>query len=53
MEEKQTDFGVARVKVWAEENQGLSADDLFISTNVDEVLAMTGRWSGGGRVMVR
>ena len=42
MEEKQADFGVARVKGWAEESQGLSPDDLFISTNVDEVLLMNG-----------
>ena len=35
----QTDVGVERVRQWARENlQALNDDDIFISTNVDEVL---------------
>ena len=38
-EELQTDVGVERVRQWARENlQALNDDDIFISTNVDEVL---------------
>ena len=37
-EELQTDIGVARVRKWAKENHALKGDDIFISTNVDEVL---------------
>ena len=37
-EELQTDIGVARVRQWAKENNALKDDDIFISTNVDEVL---------------
>ena len=34
----QTDVGVERVRQWARENRALNDDDIFISTNVDEVL---------------
>ena len=37
-EELQTDIGVARIRKWAKDNQALKEDDIFISTNVDEVL---------------
>ena len=33
----QTDVGVERVRQWAKENRALNNDDIFISTNVDEV----------------
>ena len=36
-EELQTDVGVERVRQWAKENRALNDDDIFISTNVDEV----------------
>ena len=36
-EELQTDIGVARVRQWAKMNHALKGDDIFISTNVDEV----------------
>jgi len=38
-EELQTDVGVERVRQWAKENRALNDDDIFISTNVDEVLS--------------
>jgi len=38
-EELQTDIGVARVRQWAKMNHALKGDDIFISTNVDEVLS--------------
>ena len=37
-EELQTDIGVARIRKWAKDNHALKEDDIFISTNVDEVL---------------
>ena len=37
-EELQTDIGVGRVLEWAKKNRALEDDDIFISTNVDEVL---------------
>ena len=37
-EELQTDIGVARVRQWAKEKHAMKDDDIFISTNVDEVL---------------
>ena len=50
-EERQTDIGVERVKGWAKKHPGvLSPDDIFISTNVDEVPS---QWAPDGETLPR
>ena len=36
---RQTDQGVDRVRAWAARSGGLAPDDIFVSTDVDEMLS--------------
>ena len=36
---RQTDHGVDRVRAWAAESGGLAPEDIFVSTDVDEMLS--------------